>query len=148
MLLLYAFSKWQFVVTLQFICECLDDASSRGKKRSCASTKTFRTIHQSHVSRWETPANINEPSSLENLNKPHLNKKASTSMFNSILRRYKWYSSSNPPSVFCVFSFSLSSSSCLDKGPSLSFGRILCNFFSSSSERHTEGQPQVHCLCL
>ncbi|TRY96199.1 hypothetical protein DNTS_009400 [Danionella cerebrum] len=29
-----------------------------------------------------------------------------------------------------------------DKGPSLSFRRILHNFFSSSSERHTEGQPQ------
>ncbi|XP_042632372.1 chloride channel protein 1-like isoform X2 [Cyprinus carpio] len=29
-----------------------------------------------------------------------------------------------------------------DKGPSQSFGRILRNFFSSSSERHTEGQPQ------
>ncbi|KTF89936.1 hypothetical protein cypCar_00013220 [Cyprinus carpio] len=29
-----------------------------------------------------------------------------------------------------------------DKGPSPSFRRILRNFFSSSSERHTEGQPQ------
>ncbi|XP_050992719.1 chloride channel protein 1a isoform X2 [Labeo rohita] len=29
-----------------------------------------------------------------------------------------------------------------DKGPSQPFGRILRNFFSSSSERHTEGQPQ------
>ncbi|XP_056597262.1 chloride channel protein 1a [Triplophysa dalaica] len=29
-----------------------------------------------------------------------------------------------------------------DKAPSQSFGRIVRNFFSSSSEKHTEGQPQ------